>query len=400
VIQRSAIAGQPRRVVLVVLNTYAAQRAPQSNQPAVLRGLLFLAIVVALAAVVLSLLRRTPRVPGARVDDDERDDARSATRAALPAPVAPSGLALAGDAVRRMLHELAFAGPLEPNIPAEHLKVASAAAEALQSAATDARYAPRRPMLLPQLLRAVNDSDTSRRELAHMISRDPALVGSLLKIANSSVYRRSSQPVESVERALAVLGTQGVRSLIAAALVQPVFRTTGGASGQFPETVWEHTYRSAAAAEVHAAAVEGSDLFAAQLLVLVMGLGAIVVFRVAMDQYASRQLRPDAAAVASLLDQHTAEVAQRIAASWELSDRMLDALEEQRPGQSEQAESALGRSVRFGLVAGALSVLKTNELIDDDVGLASLAEAGGSGPRFDRLWERLSWSAEDERDHG
>jgi hypothetical protein len=151
---------------------------------------------------------------------------------------------------------------------------------------------------------------------------------------------------------------------------------------------------------VHAAAVEGADLFAAQLLVLVMGLGAIVVFRVAMDQYASRQLRPDAAAVASLLDQHTAEVAQRIAASWELSDRMLDALEEQRPGQAEQAESALGRSVRFGLIAGALSVLKANELIDDDVGLASLAEAGGSGPRFERLWERLSGPTEGERGHG
>jgi hypothetical protein len=38
-----------------------------------------------------------------------------------------------------------------------------------------------------------------------------------------------------------------------------------------------------------------------------------------------------------------------------------------------------------------LSVLRTNDVIDDDVGVASLAAAGGSGQRFERLWGRLSW---------
>jgi hypothetical protein len=173
--------------------------------------------------------------------------------------------------------------------------------------------------------------------------------------------------------------------------VQPVFRNAGKDAAQFPEIVWEHTYRAAAAAEVHAATVEGSDLFAAQLIALVMGLGAIVVYRVTLDQYAARQLPPDATAMASLLDEHTAAVAHQIAASWELSERVLAALEEQQPSKPDKPESALGRSVRFGLFAGALSVLRTNERIDDDAGLASLAAAGGAGPRFERLWGRLSW---------
>jgi len=349
----------------------------------VIRALLFVAIVAALTWIVLSLLRRTPRVS---VDRSDRDD--TTTLAALPPPVAT---VVDAATTLRMLHELALGASLERHVPAEHVKVVSAVAAALHTAATDPKYAPQRPMLLPQLLRAVDDSDSTRRELAQTIARDPTLVDSLLALANNPVYHRGSQPIASIERALAVLGAEGARALVAAALVQPVFRAGTNDGEQFSAVAWEHTYRAAAAAQVHAAAVEGPGLLAAQLVALAMGLGAIVVYRVALDQYAARQLSPNATAMALLLDEHTAGVARRIAASWELSERVLTALEEQQPSSLGEPASALGRSLRFGLVAGALGVLRNNGRIDDDVGLASLSAAGGAGPRFEQLWGRLSW---------
>lgn len=348
-----------------------------------IRVLLFVVVIAALALMALSVLRRTPKTP------TDRSAEETGERRALPAP--KSAHALGREAIRQKLHELAFGASLAASVPAEQVKVVSAVAGALHTAATDPKYSPRRPMLLPQLLRAVNDSETTRKELATLIARDPSLVGSLLKLANSPLYRRGSQPIEGVERALAVLGTQGVRSLAAAALMQPVFRAVGGDPAQFPEVVWEHTYRSAAAAELHASAVENADPFAAQLLALVMGLAAIVVYRVALDQYAARRLTPDSTALASLLDEHTAEVAQRTAASWELSAQVLVAIDDQGPVNITRPQSALGRSLRFGLTAGALSMLKTADRIDDDTGLVSLAAAGGEGQRFERLWERLTW---------
>lgn len=348
-----------------------------------LNALLFGLIVVALAAVLVSPLRRRAR---AKAAGDGAAAGPPAAAAALP-----TSKTLERDEIFRKLHELAFAASLQRSVPVEHAKLVSSVGTLLHTAATEPRYAPRRPLLLPQLLRAVGDNDTSRRELARIIAKDPALVGSLLKLANSPFYRTHAQPVESVDRAVTVMGTEGIRSLIAAALVQPVFRTGAGEPGRFPEITWEHTYRSAAAAEVHAVVVETADPFAAQLLALVTGLGAIVVFRVALDQYAARKdLRPDATALAALLDSHTADVARRIAGSWELSERILEALEEQLPGKPLRPASPLGRSLRFGLLAGALSVLDTNDVIDDDTGLASLAAAGGIGPRFERMWARFS----------
>ncbi|MEO8463697.1 MAG: HDOD domain-containing protein [Gammaproteobacteria bacterium] len=348
-----------------------------------IRVVLFIVIIGALALMAVSVLRRTPKTPV-----DRSAEVTGEHRALLPPATAH---ALGREATRQKLHELAFNTSLAASVPAEHVKVVSAVAGALHSAATDPKYAPRRPMLLPQLLRAVNDSDTTRKELAMLIARDPALVGSLLKLSNSPLYRRGSQPIEGVERALAVLGTQGVRSLAAAALVQPVFRAVAGEASQFPEVVWEHTYRSAAAAELHASAVENADPFTAQLLALVMGLAAIVVYRVALDQYTTRRLTPDSTTLASLLDEHTAEVARRTASSWELSAQVLEALDDQAPTQITRPQSPLGRSLRFGLTAGALSMLKSADRIDDDTGLVSLAVAGGEGPRFERLWERLTW---------
>jgi HD-like signal output (HDOD) protein len=356
---------------------------------------LFIVIVGALALVVLSLLRRKPHNSAKpRSTDDSDKSGESGEHLALPAPGTVIDRALSRATTMHLLHELAFATPLAPNVPAEHMKVVMATAHVLQGAATDTRYAPRRPLLLPELVRAVNENDTTRRELAQMIARDPALVGSLLKLANSPIYRRGSQPVEGLERALAVLGTQGTRALVAAALLQPVFGRMGGEAGQFPEIVWEHTQRAAAAAEVHATTVEAADPFSAQLVALVMGLGAIVVYRVALDQYAARRLVPDPTAIASLLDEQTAKAARQIAASWELSERVLEALDEQRPEYVERPPSSLGRSLRFGMVAGALSVLRSHDRIDDEAGLATLAAAGGAGERFERLWGRLTWPLE------
>ena len=350
-----------------------------------LRALIFITLIGALALMVLSLLRRTPRTPGesSRAQDDGGEPL------ALPAPSALVGRALSHSTVTQFLHELAFDTLLAPDVPAEQSKIVTAVVSTLDVAATSPRYALRRPLLLPEVVRAVNDSDTTRRELAKLIARDPALVGSLLKLANGPIYRRGSQPIESVERALAVLGTLGVRALVAAALVQPVFRQSSAAAAKFPEIVWEHTQRAAAAAEMHATSVELSDAFAAQLVALVMGLGSIVVYRVALDEYASRALAPDPTTLASLLDANTARIARQIAASWELSDRLLEALEEQRSADDAPA-SSLGRSLRFGRLVGALSVLRSHDRIDDETGRAALAAAGGVGERFERLWARLA----------
>src|SRR3569833_1313241 len=273
----------------------------------------------------------------------------------------------------------------------------AAAIAAVEDAATQRRYAPRRPNLLPQLMRAIADEDVSRRELADQIARDPSLVGALLKKANRAFYRVTYKPVESIERAVVFLGSNGLRSLMAAALMQPIFEvSSAGGFPRFADTVWEHALRSAHAANPHAALVARADPFAAELLSLVSGLAEIVIFRAAVDNCSNwSRNRHEPQELTPLLNSQAAAVAWRIGADWELSELMMAALEEQMV--SSEPAAPRGRSLRCGRWAGALAVLHTNGIIDDATVRMSLPEAGLSPAHLKCMWSRLLQKHEDPR---
>jgi HD-like signal output (HDOD) protein len=351
-----------------------------------LKSTLFVLALLALAVAFAALLWSGRKPRAARTP--EADDAAAPATAAEPQAAEPTGPASEVDA---RLHELAFGGPLQP--PAEdpaHREVAAAVDLMLTGPVLKPEYAPRRPLLLPKLVQAVNDENVSRRELATLIAQDPALAGNLLRLANSAFYRVNSQPVESIDRAVALLGTSGIRSLMAAALMQPVFRTASGEFRRFPDVTWEHTQYSAGAAESYAAIVADEDPFAAQLLALLSGLGRILVFRAAMDEYAGNHVAADAATVAALIAQHEASVATRIAQAWELSERIVGALEEQSPQRPAAPRTPLGEALRFGRYCGSVAVLRHAAVLDDDAAVAALRAGGFRGPAVERIWARLA----------
>lgn len=351
-----------------------------------------LSIAIALLALVaLAFVVALRRRRGAQMESP----APASSPSAASSVTAPSGNGpgAGGLPVREAwtaLHRLALTAPrLEPQIPPGHERVAAQVAADVGSAATRASL-PRRPLLLPQLLRAVNDPETSRRELAGIIARDPALAGDLLRLANSPFYRLTAKPVESIDRAVAVLGTEGLRRLVAAAILQPVFRVRTGHFSRFPDTTWDHAFRAGIAAETFAALVDDSDPFAAQLLALLLGLGAIIVFRAAMERYIEQGgLAPSPELIALLIDTQAPRAAHAVAASWELSEGALTAITEQREDAATEALSPLGRSVRLGRLTGALAVVRTGGGITDEAALATLHGAGAPARQSERIWLRL-----------
>ncbi|HEX6996533.1 MAG TPA: HDOD domain-containing protein [Gammaproteobacteria bacterium] len=352
-------------------------------------GCTFCAVLVVLAPSALRADARGRVVHRPQPEADAR--APDAPPAPPPATVSEDVPGLTEPEARAKLHALALGEEISADVAAaEQGERVAALAAVIESGAIESRYAPRRPMLLPQLLQAVNDSETSRRELAAIIVRDPALVGSLLRLANSPLYRVSSRPIESVERAIVQLGTDGIRSVVAAAIMQPVFRVAGDRFSRFPHVTWDHTFRASAAAEAHAAFVEKTDRFAAQLLGLLMGLGTIVVFKVLLDRFRGKRKRPTAALVAAALDAHAAEAARRIAQSWDLSPRILTTLDGEVPGKAPQEVGDLARSLRFGRLVGALAVLQSSNIIDAATARRSLPASFGSERIVDLIWTRIA----------
>jgi HD-like signal output (HDOD) protein len=247
-------------------------------------------------------------------------------------------------------------------IVGEHAAVLDSVAESAEKSVHERDYFPRRPMLLPRLLQALNDTESTRHTLVNLIVEDPALAGSVLQRANNAFYRTSREPVDSLDRAVQTLGTDGLRAVLAVAILQPVFRLPRGFFESFADVTWEHAQRASAASQTYASATRTADPFVAQLLGLLNPLARIVLFRLTVDMYREHpNVLPRAEVFIRGMQVHAPVVACRLAQSWELSDLATTALREQvdrvPPGQM----GPLGRATYFGDLAGMITLLAARD---------------------------------------
>jgi HD-like signal output (HDOD) protein len=246
------------------------------------------------------------------------------------------------------------------------------------------KYLPRRPSLLPRLMTAINSDSNSMGDMAKIIGEDGTLLGGLLRLSNSAFYGvRRHKPIESLEKAVALVGTDGLRSLVATALLHPVMTGTQGPYSSFAEATWEHSQYAASCAELHVTHIERGDAFSARLLVLLLGLASNTVFRIAREHCLgeSRCVRP--AAMAKVLDEWVPPTALRIAENWQLPKDLCSVL-------SAPAEAGLARSLRFGRLAGALLVLVNRGHMRELSARAIVLADDDRRAQVDRLWSRLA----------
>src|ERR1700690_789229 len=79
------------------------------------------------------------------------------------------------------------------------------------------------PEVTVQIIKIVEDPKSSAGQLHAIVSHDPALVTRILKVVNSSFYGLPGQ-VASIERAIVLLGLNGVKNLAVAASLGQMFR--------------------------------------------------------------------------------------------------------------------------------------------------------------------------------
>lgn len=306
-----------------------------------------------------------------------RDDAPQPRRRVYVAPAvaAPATGTLApaicaDDLQRRFL--LSALGAAET--PADALRVQRAVVDdvvaALSRADLSSRYTPRRPNLLPQLIQSVNDSTASSRSIARIIGSDAVLAATLLRIANSSLYRLQQQDVQSIERAVTLIGNDGIRQIISAALVQPVMESASGVDAAFARLLWDYTLRVSLAAADHARSVEREDGFAAQLAGLLLGLSAAMAMQAAADVLVKPPLRTrELGTLLAILERCTAPTAVRIAEHWKLSAAIVQALRQ----ADAEAATGLARSLQIGQLAASAAMLHAQGLLGEADACSALA---------------------------
>lgn len=125
---------------------------------------------------------------------------------------------------------------------------------------------PSPPLIAIKILETVRKDTFTFHDLAYLIESDPALTARILKAANSSFYNPTSR-VTSIEKALALLGTQAVTNIALSFVIVSQFQPE--ASGTFDSTIfWRRALTAAVAAEMTSALVgkPNHDIFVIALL--------------------------------------------------------------------------------------------------------------------------------------
>lgn len=132
------------------------------------------------------------------------------------------------------------------------------------------------PDIYLKIDRLVNDPRSSTNDIAKAVSQDPSFTARLLKVANSALYK-SAGGVDSVPKAIAVIGIAQIRTL---ALSMSVAKSFAGLPNDLVsmENFWRHSQFCALAARHLAKEARRCDpdtLFTAGLL---HDIGELIIF--------------------------------------------------------------------------------------------------------------------------
>jgi HD-like signal output (HDOD) protein/signal transduction histidine kinase len=99
---------------------------------------------------------------------------------------------------------------------------------------------PSLPHVLVEMLDACQSSSANFQHISNIISRDAAVTARVISLANSSFYSKGSK-VNSLERALLVLGTETIKTIVITSSVQQVFSGFNNTHTQYLKLFWKRS---------------------------------------------------------------------------------------------------------------------------------------------------------------
>ncbi len=118
---------------------------------------------------------------------------------------------------------------------------------------------------------AIDDEDSSASAMAQIILQDASMTARVLRLANSTFYNPSGQPISTVSRSLVILGTDVVRSIcLSLSVIDALLQ------GGVRERAIQHMVRAFhAAVQARSLAIEGHDRFPEEVFIatLLLHLG-------------------------------------------------------------------------------------------------------------------------------
>jgi HD-like signal output (HDOD) protein/signal transduction histidine kinase len=135
---------------------------------------------------------------------------------------------------------------------------------------------PSLPHILVKMLEICHDENADFQQISRIVAQDVAITGRVLALANSPLYYSASS-VNSLERALLVLGTDTLKTLIITVAVQQFFANFGKQYVVYLKRFWRQSLRCALLSKSFAALTNFALPEQAYLAGLLHNVGSLVL---------------------------------------------------------------------------------------------------------------------------
>ncbi len=195
---------------------------------------------------------------------------------------------------------------------------------------------PRLPTVIPKLLKSLRDPDASAKHFVEIINKDPVMSAAVLKLANSVYFNPTGSRIHEIERAVVKLGIDGLRSVLSAAVMQPIIQRESAYFSQTGLKMWNHSLNCAVACEIISQHRE-MEHFKTYVMGLIHDIGKTTIFSELCKQFKANgeDVKPGYNAFVPIMKVLGNPVSFWIAKDWELPEEICMAIAEQsavKPG--------------------------------------------------------------------
>ena len=127
---------------------------------------------------------------------------------------------------------------------------------------------PTLPQVAIKISKTVENQNSCVKDIAKIVSKDPALCARIIQVANSPLVRGNNQ-IENVHSAITRMGSSMVKNIVTAFLVKQLFRTKHKILQHRMIDIWNHSAHVAAISHVLAknfSTLKADDVMLAGLL--------------------------------------------------------------------------------------------------------------------------------------
>ncbi len=286
---------------------------------------------------------------------------------ARPAAAAPATAGLSfeqRDTINATYYNWLFAteGPSELDTTDAENQVLDALATILKSQQSGAALVRRLPGLIPQLLQSLRSDSFSGAQLSRTISSDVVLVAAVIRAANSCFIGNGTH-ITSVEHAIMLIGTEGLRHLITSVAFRPIIdMNSGHYTRALAPRIWDQSERTALANRLMAEEM-GIDPFEAFLAGLVQYVGLIVTLRI-MDQADKDGQHLGSEMFCASLLRDARALSCSIGREWDFPASVVTAISEQAGARKGVQISPMGRLLSQSDYLSKVRILAESALAD------------------------------------